>query len=150
MDEIFVDDDGDIFIPEPPNSYEDVTPSKKKEAGLVDHELGIEDRKFDMTPVTAKVQELLDAMVEELNRYHDNWTEHATEADILDRRTGRKVSPKFEIEFFTPAEIPDYEATVALHDLEAEESEHGDPILIADRIMSICYFSGYHKESTGI
>jgi hypothetical protein len=149
MDEIFVDDDGDIFIPEPPSTYDDVKPPEDTEPAMTVVAAGVTEE-VCLDPITDKVWELLDDMVDELNRYHDDWLKTATEAEILDRRTGRKVSPKFELERIKDHEIDDYEGTVGLHDLENEESEYGDPKYIAERIMSICYFNGYHKESCGI
>ena len=103
-----------------------------------------------MKPVGKKVFAVLQAMVDKLNEEHDRWCVNASPEEMAQLHTESHVSPRFKLEAVAEDEIEDYNANVALHDDEAEESEYGTPEYIALEILSIRYFSGYHKWSTGI
>jgi hypothetical protein len=183
-DEIFVDDDGDIFMEEEEDLYAKKEVVKRVECEPYDDgddEDGVdlgdafgdfakkrttreelyraeateayeaeEKEKKLLKPATKQVRRLLTSMLIKLNEEHDCWQRHASSKEIEETHTGAKISPRFELEFFKKEEIEDYGANVGLHDLGNEESEHGSPSYIALEMMSIRYFSGYHKMSCGI
>jgi hypothetical protein len=157
MGDIFMDDEGDIFMEDEEDLYAEKeileSSEPEKEVWFEECDLSEEDDEsgeFSLEPVTDEVFALLAGMVKELNDEHDCYLKSASPTEIAGRRTGKKISPKFEIERIEEGDIADYEATVALHDWENEESEHGDPAHIARLIMSIRYLSGHHHTSYGI
>jgi hypothetical protein len=166
MDEIFVDDKGDIFMEEEEDLYakkespvkvEEISTeyavgdhSKTSKEELYEAYEAEEKEKKDLKPATKKERRILTTMLIKLNAEHDQWQRHASSKEIEETHTGEKISPRFELEFFKKEEIEDYGANVGLHDLGNEESEHGSPSYIALEMMSIRYFSGYHKMSCGI